>query len=162
MRRSKQKLADDECWQILKRNTHGILSLSGDDGYPYGVPLSYDLDEESESALFHCARTGHKLDAIARSSKACFTVVDADDVMPEELTTYFRSVICFGRAEVLEGDEMLKRIRSLGRRYWPGAPDDALEKEVSSGLARMRMIRFTIEHMSGKEAIELVRMRGMK
>ena len=46
--------------------------------------------------------------------------------------------------------------RMLGNRYNPNQ-DEALQKEIESGLSRMQAIRFDIEHLTGKEAIELVR-----
>ena len=45
----------------------------------------------------------------------------------------------------------------LGNRYNPN-DDENLKKEIEGGLSRMLMIRFDIEHLTGKEAIELMRM----
>ena len=96
MRRKMQALTAEETAEILKRNTSGVLSLNGDDGYPYGVPLSYVyLDSK---LYFHCAGAGHKLDSILKDDKVSFCVIDQDQVVGEEYTTYFRSVIAFGRA----------------------------------------------------------------
>ena len=101
MRRSKQALTAEEVAEILKRNTSGVLAVSGDGGYPYAVPLSYVyLDSK---LYFHCAGTGHKLDSILKDDKVSFCVIDQDQVVGEEYTTYFRSVVVFGRARVLGG-----------------------------------------------------------
>lgn len=101
MRRSKQALTAEEVAEILKRNTSGVLAVSGDGGYPYAVPLSYVyLDSK---LYFHCAGTGHKLDSILKDDKVSFCVIDQDQVVGEEYTTYFRSVVAFGRARVLGG-----------------------------------------------------------
>ena len=40
MRRNKQALCQEECEQVLRRATSGVLSLISLDGFPYGVPLS--------------------------------------------------------------------------------------------------------------------------
>ena len=133
MRRSGQALGMDACAEILRRGTSGVLALLGDGGWPYAVPMSYAFD--GEKLYFHCAREGHKLDAIRREARASFCVVDRDEVVPEEYTTYFRSVIVFGRAE--------NRRRAI-EREWAG----------------LCMLEMDIEHMSGKEAIELARKRG--
>ena len=82
------------CEAVLSRGSHGVLALAGDEGYPYAVPISYVY--EGGKLYFHCAKSGHKLDAIARCPKASFCVVDQDQVVPQEYTTYFRSVIAFG------------------------------------------------------------------
>ena len=94
MRRKKQQLSEKECRAVLERGTSGVLAVSGDDGYPYAVPLSYVYTEGK--LFFHSAKSGHKIDAIMRSGKASFCVVDQDQIVPEEYTTYFRSVIAFG------------------------------------------------------------------
>ena len=82
MRRKRQALSMEEIAAVLNRGTAGVLALSGDDGYPYAVPISYVFD--GDKIYFHCARAGHKLDAIRRNAKASFCVVDQDQIVPEE------------------------------------------------------------------------------
>lgn len=89
MRRNGQELPLEECTAILNRGTSGVLALSGDDNYPYAVPVSYAYD--GYKLYFHCAKSGHKIDAIRRNAKASFCVIDQDLVVPEEYTSYFRS-----------------------------------------------------------------------
>ena len=85
MRRKKQALSRQECEAVLKRGSSGVLALLGDGGYPYAVPLSYVY--EDGRIYFHCARTGHKLDAIRKEEKASFCVIDQDRIVPEKFTT---------------------------------------------------------------------------
>ena len=85
MRRGRQALPKEMCEAVLSRGSHGVLALAGDEGYPYAVPISYVY--EGGKLYFHCARSGHKLDAIARCPKASFCVVDQDQVVPQEYTT---------------------------------------------------------------------------
>ena len=87
MRRKKQKLSYEECERILKRNTAGVLAVDGDNNYPYAVPMSYVYD--SSKIYFHCAKTGHKIDAITKNEKVSFCVIDEDRIVPEEYTTYY-------------------------------------------------------------------------
>ena len=157
MRRKRQLLSDDESIGILQKATAGTLALLGDNGYPYAVPISYVYHEGK--LYFHSALAGHKVDAIKKCDKASFCVIDKDDVKPEKYTTFFRSVIAFGRIHIIEDDkEKLAMARMLGNRYNPNN-DESLQKEIEGGLSRMLMIRFDIEHLTGKEAIELVRQR---
>ena len=157
MRRGKQQLSDDEAKAILEAGTNGVLALAGDGGYPYAVPLSYVYADGK--IYFHSAKSGHKLDAIRSCDKASFCVVAQDQVVPSEYTTYFRSVIAFGTVRVLEDEEeRAEATRALGRKYNPG-DEEALAAEMASGLHRMEVIELTIEHLTGKEAIELVRQR---
>ena len=155
MRRKRQQLSEEESVAILKKATAGTLALLGDNDYPYAVPLSYVYQEGR--IYFHSALSGHKVDAIRKCEKASFCVIEQDDVQPEKYTTFFRSVIAFGRIHIIEDDhEKLETARMLGNRYNPNH-DEALQKEIEGGLSRMLMIRFDIEHLTGKEAIELMK-----
>lgn len=154
MRRKRQELSAQECAAVLERGTSGVLAVSGDDGYPYAVPLSYVFT--GSSILFHCAVEGHKLDAVARNSKVSFCVIDRDTVLPEMFTTAYQSVIVFGKAHVVTDDEARRAaLLRLGAKYSPAGP--ALEAEVLRTLARVCILELEIEHMTGKKAIELVK-----
>lgn len=159
MRRKNQALSHEECELILNKATSGVLALSGDEGYPYAVPLSYVYD--NGRIYFHCARSGHKIDAISRNEKASFCVIDQDLVIPEEYTTYFRSVIVFGKIRILT-DEKEKRlaIEKLAERYAPDAEAHERQKAIDKDYAPLCMLELTIEHMSGKEAIELAKKKN--
>lgn len=154
MRRKKQLLSSDECIAVLTRGTSGVLAVSGDNDYPYAVPLSYVYKDYK--IFFHCATTGHKLDGIARNEKVSFCVIDKDSVVPEEYTTYFRSVIVFGKARILE-DESEKRaaIEILAEKYSPNQTEGRLQ-EIDNAFNRMSLIELSVDYMTGKEARELV------
>lgn len=157
MRRKKQALPIEECEAVLRRGTSGVLAVLGDGGYPYTVPLSYVYD--GEKIFFHCAKTGHKLDAIRRESKVSFCVLDVDQVVPAEYTTYYRSVVAFGRARVLEDvSEKRKALEKLAEKYSPEL-ERGRSLEIDKQFAGVCMVEIQIEHLTGKEAIELVRQR---
>lgn len=157
MRRSRQELQPSECEAILKNGTSGTLALLGDGGYPYAVPISYVYADGK--FYFHSAKSGHKVDAIKNYDKASFCVIAADDVKAKEFTTYFRSVIAFGRIQIVESEEERRTAATLlGEKYNPGDAE-GLEKELAKSLSHMIVVRLDVEHMTGKEAIELVRMR---
>ena len=157
MRRKRQQLSAADSIAILKKATSGTLALLGDDDYPYAVPISYVYHEGR--LYFHSALAGHKIDAIRKCDKASFCVIGQDNVQPEKYTTFFRSVIAFGRIRIIEDEaEKLETARMLGNHYNPNH-DEALQVEIENGLHRMLAIRFDIEHLTGKEAIELMRQR---
>ncbi len=152
MRRKKQLLSHEEAVAILEKGSSGVLAVSGDDGYPYAVPLSYLYKDNV--IYFHCAKVGHKIDAIRKEPKVSFCVIDQDQVVPDEYTTYFRSVIAFGKAYVIEDEEeKMQAIRVLAEKYSPGRDDK--EQAIAREYNALCMIRIDIEHMTGKEAIEL-------
>lgn len=155
MRRKKQLLPQEEALAVLERGTNGVLALSGDDGYPYAVPISYAYRDGR--LYFHCAKTGHKLDAIARSDKASFCVVDQDQIVPEEFTTYFRSVIAFGRIRIVEAPaEKRRSVELLARKYAPADTPEHRTEYIEKDFSRLCMLALTIEHVTGKQARELV------
>lgn len=159
MRRKKQLLPQDMTEEILRRGTSGVLALAGDGGYPYAVPISYVYD--GEKLYFHCAKNGHKLDAIRREDKASFCVIAQDRIVPEEFTTYFRSVIAFGRIRVLEDEtERQSAIEKLALKYAPDSTLEDRQREIQREWIPLCMLEMTIDHLTGKEAIELVRARS--
>ncbi len=156
MRRFKQLLSPEDTIAVMSRCSHGVLACDGDDNYPYAVPLNYVFI--NNKIYFHCAREGHKIDAIMKNPKVSFAVVDEDRIVSEEYTSYFRSVIAFGRARIVEGDERLDAFRALVEKYSGDRPEEEKQKEISR-CNHSYIIAIDIEHMTGKESIELVRMR---
>ena len=156
MRREKQALNPDQCAVVLRRGTSGVLALSDREDYPYALPISYVFD--GEKLYFHSAVTGHKLEVIRKNPKASFCVIDQDDIVPEKFTTYFRSVIAFGTIRILQEEEEKRlAIEKLAEKYSPKETVESREKEIRSEWPRLCMLEMTIDHLTGKEAIELVR-----
>lgn len=154
MRRFKQLLSEEESMEILRSATSGVLSLCGEDGMPYGVPLSHVY--EDGKLYFHSALNGHKVDLIRQNSNASFTVIAQDDIHPETYTTYFRSVITFGNIRIVDDEiEKMRILEVLGRRCNPNN-DESLKEELRKGFKRCLALEFTIERMTGKQSIELV------
>ena len=157
MRRFKQQLSDEEVERILREGRTLALAVHGEDGYPYAVPLNYVYHDGK--IFVHCAKSGHKLDAIKADSKVSFTVIERDDVVPEKLATYYRSVIAFGHARILEdGDEKRHAAEVLGLHYY-NVPE-AVQKEIEATWNALVCIEITIDHMTGKEARDLAMQRA--
>lgn len=158
MRRGRQELNPEEVSAILEKGSSGVLALAGDNNYPYALPISYVYS--GGKLYFHCARQGQKIDAIKRNPRASFCVVAQDRVMPEEYTTYFRSVIAFGQIRLLEDkEEIFAAIDRLGAKY---APHHSAEKRrgfIEKELAALCMLEMSIDHVTGKEAKELMMQR---
>ncbi len=156
MIRNRQLLSEEDCNLVLKRNTNGVMAVMGDEDYPYGVPLSYVWHDGK--IYFHTGNHGYKLECMKKHPKVSFTVVDKDDIVQEEYTSYFRSVIILGRAREAIGDERYKAFQAMADKYSPDMPADARMKEVSE-CSQALIIAIDVEHMTGKEAIELVKAR---
>ena len=154
MRRSKQLLNTDYAKSMLNKATSGVLAVHGDDDYPYAVPLSYVYHDDE--LYFHVATSGHKLDAIRKNDKVSFCVILQDKPVGEGFTTYYMSVIAFGRAKIIDDAEEKRRtIQILNDRYFPELKTETSE-EVNRSIERFLMIEMEIEHITGKQAIELL------
>ena len=156
MRRRKQQMTEEESIAVLERGTSGVLALSGDDGYPYAVPLSYIYHEGK--LYFHCAKQGHKIDALQREPKASFCVIDQDEIHPEKYTTHFRSVIAFGAMRIMEDpEEKRAAMERLALKYAP--QDDPVHRQqaIDREWTPLCVLEMTICHLTGKQALELAK-----
>lgn len=153
MRRKKQQISKAQCIQILKEATSGVLALACGDAYPYAVPLSYVFSDNC--LYFHCARSGHKLNMLQKQNKASFCVIAQDHVVPEKLTTYYRSVIVFGHiTEIKDLDEKQSAIRLLGEKYAPMLTN--MQEEIDRCLSSLCMLKMHCDEISGKQAKECI------
>lgn len=155
MRRKNQQLSLAESEAILNGCTSGVLAVSGDGGYPYAVPLSYVYCDNK--LYFHCAKSGHKLDAMEKCSKASFCVIAKDDILPEKYTTLYKSVIVFGKIRILRtAEEMEEPIKILTRKYVEN-DEVGIQKEFEQFKNNMYMFCLDAQHISGKQCRELVK-----
>jgi nitroimidazol reductase NimA-like FMN-containing flavoprotein (pyridoxamine 5'-phosphate oxidase superfamily) len=149
MRRFKQQISDAECIEILKTEKRGVLSLIGDDGYPYGIPINHFYDERDGKIYFHGAKEGHKIDAIKANPKASFCVMDKGYRKDGEWALNIKSVVAFGKVSLVTDSKKTEEIcTKLVQKF----TDDKeyLEKELNNALPRVQCFEFTIEHMTGK------------
>ena len=125
------------------------MALLGDNEYPYAVPISYVYD--NSKVYFHGAKTGHKIDAMRKCSKASFCVISQDEVVPEEYTTYFRSVIIFGKIRILEDEnEIREAIEKLAIKYRPTDSIENRKQEIAREWKPLCMMELSVEYMTGK------------
>jgi len=151
MRRFKQQLPDQECKAILKDAYRGFLSVVGDGGYPYTIPINFVYAEGH--IYFHCALEGHKIDALKACDKACFTVIDQPIREPGDWWYHVRSVVCFGRISFVEdAEEHLSKLRLIGGKYFPEGYD--MDDDIQKNGPRAAILDMRVEHMTGKQVKE--------
>lgn len=149
MRRFKQQISEEECIRILKEQPRGVLSVLGDDGYPYGIPLDHWYSENDNKLYFHCAKVGHKLDAIAACDKVSYCVMDEGYRKEGEWALNINSVVVFGRMRIVETEDKKREIcTNLVRKFTDD--EEYLRKELENAFSRVCCLELTIEHMSGK------------
>lgn len=149
MIRKKQQLSEAECIDLLTREPRGILSVLGDDDYPYGMPLNHFYCPEDGKLYFHSGRKGHKIDAMLRHDKASFCVYDQGFRREGEWALNIRSVIVFGRIEIITDTEKIYEIsRMLSHKFTQD--ENYIEEEIRKSGPRTYMFALVPEHMTGK------------
>lgn len=149
MARSKQQISDAECIEVLKNEPRGILAVLGDDDYPYTVPLDHWYCEEDGRLYFHSGKKGHKIDAVKKHDKVSFCVCDQGYRREGEWALNIRSVIVFGRVNIIEDRERaLDIVRKLSYKYT--SDTEYIEKEIEAAGAHVLVFELIPEHMTGK------------
>ena len=149
MRRFKQQLEQKECIEILKQEPRGVLSVLGDDGYPYGIPMDHWYDEKTGNIYFHGAKEGHKIDAIKACDKASYCVYDEGYRKDGEWALNIRSVVVFGRIRPVED---MEKVREICKELCLKFTDDQeyIEKELKKYTPQVLCLELTPEHITGK------------
>ena len=153
MRRPKQAMTEEECIALLKESKRGVISVTGDDGYPYGTYINHYYDPESGKLYFHGGKVGHRIDAFRRDSKASFTCIDDGVQMDGEWFLRFRSVVVFGRIEeVKDREETYRLARLLSCKFTND--EDYIAYEIEHDGPGTLMYALVPEHMTGKRIKE--------
>ena len=147
--RQKQQLSPEESIEILKQEPRGVLSVNGDDGYPYGMPMDHWYCEEDGCLYFHSGKKGHRTDAMRRCSKASYCVYDSGYRKEGEWSLNIKSVILFGHLEIIENfDRAMAVTRQLSLKY----TDDIeyIDREIRQSGKNALVFRLVPEHITGK------------
>ena len=153
LRRIKQQLLHEECIYLLKSEVRGVLSVIGDDDYPYGLPINYWYSEEENRIYFHGAKEGHKIDAIKKYDKVSFCVFDNGIQIDGKKGLDYKSVIVFGRIKIVENQEKTLDIcRKLSAQFDFG--NDYIEEEIKKFAKFVMCLELIPEHICGKRVNE--------
>ena len=149
MRRFRQQISREECIRILSEEKRGVLSVIGENGYPYGIPLNHWYSPEDDRLYFHGAKEGHKLDALRKDSRVSYCVMDAGYRREGEWALNVNSVIVFGRISLVTDEKKAEQIcANLCRKF---TEDEAyIEREIRNALPRVQCLELAIDHMTGK------------
>lgn len=149
MLRKKQQLPEEECLELLKAEPRGVLSVLGDEGYPYGMPINFWYCPENGKIYFHTGKLGHRTDSLAKCDKVSFCVYDQGYRKPGEWALNIRSVIVFGRVRQVEDHaQAIEITRQLSLKY---TPDIAyIEEEITKYGSGVVCWELTPEHITGK------------
>lgn len=146
MRRKDRQLTREEAEVILRNGEYGVLSTICEDGYPYGVPLSY-VYEDGKLYFHHTAQESLLGSNIAGDTKACFTVVGETELLPSKFSTRYESVIAFGKIRECSDkiDGLMKLVKGLCPDYMESG-----QKYAESATSQVVVYEFEIEQLTGK------------
>lgn len=149
MIRHKQQLSHDECIELLKKELRGVLSVNGDDGYPYGMPMNHYYNEADGKIYFHGGKVGHKIDALKRNPKVSFCVYNQGFRKEGEWALNIQSVIVFGKIELMEDPEVIYPITAeLSRKFTQD--EQYIQHELERSGPSTLMLVLTPEYITGK------------
>ncbi len=153
LRRIKQQLSLEECISVLKNEVRGVLSVLGDEDYPYGVPINFYYSQENNKIYFHGSREGHKIDAIKNHDKVSFCVYDKGTQIEGKLGLDYKSVIVFGRIKMLEDrEETINLVRKLAEQF--DFDKSYIDDEIKKFAKFVTVLELTPEHICGKTVNE--------
>lgn len=154
MRRFKQQLEDADTMNVLQNGHRGTLCLSGDDDYPYGVPVNYFVGDDGHIYI-HCAGEGHKIDALKKCDKVSFTVLEDQPRDPDDFALYVKSVIVFGRIRMVEDrHKVWKCAMDLAKHIFPDHIEDYYNADLERNRDRVQILEITPEWITGKKVHE--------
>lgn len=153
IRKKRNQMDTDVAESLLEISRRGILAVNGDNGYPYAIPVNYFYDRKNQKIYFHGARVGHKVDALKKSNKVCFTVYGNETIKEEAWAPFMQSTVVFGRCHLLEaGDRSAELLKRFAMKYYPN--EQLADEEIARAGKAVQVFEIEIEHLSGKEVQE--------
>ncbi|MBQ7934164.1 MAG: pyridoxamine 5'-phosphate oxidase family protein [Lachnospiraceae bacterium] len=151
--RKNKELSTEECIDVLKNETRGVLSVLGDGDYPYGMPMNQWYNEEDGCIYFHCGNVGHRLEALRQHDKVSFCTYDSGYRNPGEWALNVKSVIVFGRMEIIDNrDQIIDITTKLSHKFT--RDEEYIQKEIRESGPRTLLLKLTPEHICGKRVVE--------
>ena len=151
--RKKQQLENVKCIELLEKETRGVLAVNGDGGYPYATPLNHYYCPEDGCVYFHCGKVGHRLDSLKKSDKVSFCVVEKGEKEEGDWALNVRSVIVFGRVEIISDLDAISKIAyALSRKFT--SDEEYIRKEIAQFAKATLLLKLTPEHICGKRVKE--------
>ena len=147
MRRKDRAIDNEAARALLNDGTYGVLSTTDENNQPYGIPLSYAVMDDE--IFIHCANEGHKLDNIMSNRKVSFCVVGQTELLPDKFSTRYESVIVFGTASIVNGDEKRAPLIALLAKYSPDHMESG-RKYIDTLINKTVVIKVSIGHITGK------------
>lgn len=153
LQRKNKQISMEECIELLKKETRGVLSVLGDDDYPYGMPMNHWYNEEDGKIYFHCGKSGHRLDALRKCNKVSFCTYDRGYREDGDWALHVKSVIVFGTIAIVEDMETIADVaRKLSYKFTQD--EEYIQNEIDKYAKETLLMQLTLEHICGKQITE--------
>jgi len=153
LQRKNKQISMEECIELLKKETRGVLSVLGDDDYPYGMPMNHWYNEEDGKIYFHCGKSGHRLDALRKCNKVSFCTYDSGYREEGDWALHVKSVIVFGTMEIIDDMDTIADIaRKLSYKFTQD--EEYIRTEIEKYAKATLLLQLTPEHICGKLVTE--------
>lgn len=147
--RKNKQLPMEECIKVLQTEKRGVLSVIGDNDYPYGMPMNHWYNEEDKKIYFHCGKVGHRLDSLKKNDKVSFCTYDSGYQNEGQWALNIKSVIVFGKMKIV--DDMDKIVDITTKLSYKFTQDDAyIKDEIQKHASKTLLLELTPEHICGK------------
>ena len=147
--RKKQQLTKDECIELLKKEKRGVLSVIGDNDYPYGMPMNHFYNEADGKIYFHTGKKGHRTDALKENEKVSFTLIDDGVKQQDGWALTVKSVIVFGRVKLVDDmDKIVDISARLSRKFTKD--EEYISNEIKLYAEKTLVLKLIPEHICGQ------------
>ncbi len=147
--RKNQVLSQEKIIEILHNEKRGVLSVCGEEGYPYGMPMNYWYNEENGYIYFHSGKTGYKVEALEQNNKVSFCIYDEGYRNDGDWALNISSVIVFGKMYPVEDyEKAMDLCRALSLKYTTDM--EYIEAEIEHFGKATLCYELRPEHITGK------------
>ncbi len=154
--RRKDRGVEDEAFlnERLASAAFGVLAMADDDQPVVNINL-FAHDPDRRAIYLHTARTGRTRETLEANPKVAFAAGEMGRLLPAdealEFSVEYASVVVFGTATVVEGDEARTGLQLLLDRYAPHLrPGRDYRGITDDELDRTAVYRIDIDAWSGK------------
>ncbi len=147
--RKNKQLTQNDCINLLKIETRGVLSVLGDGDYPYGMPMNHYYCEEDGNIYFHCGKIGHRIDSIKKNNKVSFCVCEKGLSEDGDWALNVKSVIVFGKIDIVDDiDKIIEITTKLSLKFT--SDREYIKKEIEQYANKTLLLKLIPQHMCGK------------
>ena len=151
--RKNKDIGVGEGTDLLVNETRGVLSVIGDGGYPYGMPMNHFYNAEDGCVYFHCGRVGHRIDSLKNDNKVSYCVYEQGTRDGDDWAYNVRSVIVFGRIEIIDDPDTVACIsRQLCYKFT--RDEEYINGEIEKYGAATLILKLIPEKITAKRVKE--------